>query len=84
LDARAVPVAPGVAEMEAWGGTTGLALSGGDDYELCLAIPPDGADALTRALAPTAVTVIGRFVEGGGVDITGGEAPAAAGWDSFR
>jgi thiamine-monophosphate kinase len=84
LDARAVPVAPGVEEVEAWAGTTGLALSGGDDYELCMAVPPDDVDALTRALAPTAPTVIGRFVEGSGVDVSGADVPGEAGWDSFR
>jgi thiamine-monophosphate kinase len=84
LDARAVPAAPGVEEVEAWGGTTRLALSGGDDYELCIAIPPDDVDVLTRALAPTALTVIGRFVEGGGVAVSGAEVPDAPGWDSFR
>jgi thiamine-monophosphate kinase len=84
LDARAVLVAPGVEEVEVWAGTTGLALSGGDDYELAMAIPPDAVDVLTRAIAPTALTVIGRFVEGSGVDVSGAELPGVAGWDSFR
>ena len=84
IDARALPVAPGVEEVEAWAGSTGFALSGGDDYELCIAIPPDVVATLTRALAPTGLTVIGRFVEGSGVDVSGADVPDAAGWDSFR
>jgi thiamine-monophosphate kinase len=84
LDARAVPSAIGVADVEEWAGATGLALSGGDDYELCIAVPADAVDALTRAIAPTPLTVIGRFVEGSGVQVSGADLPDAAGWDSFR
>jgi len=84
IDARAVPRAPGVEDVEAWAGAEGLALSGGDDYELCVAIAPDDLDALTRALAPTAVTVVGRFVEGAGVEVSGAAPPTTHGWDSFR
>jgi thiamine-monophosphate kinase len=84
LEGRSVPTAIGVAEVEEWAGTAGLALSGGDDYELCMAIPPEGVDVVTRAIAPTALSVIGRFVEGGSVEISGAEIPGQAGWDSFR
>jgi thiamine-monophosphate kinase len=84
LDARALPVPPGVEEVEAWAGRTGFALAGGDDYELCIAVPPVGVDSLTRAIAPTALTVIGRFVEGDRVEVAGAEVPDEAGWDSFR
>jgi thiamine-monophosphate kinase len=84
LEGRSVPSAIGVAEVEEWAGTAGLALSGGDDYELCMAIPPEEVDVVTRAIAPTALTVIGRFVEGSGVDVSGAEVPDTAGWDSFR
>jgi thiamine-monophosphate kinase len=84
LDARAVPVAAGVVDVESWAGVTGLALSGGDDYELCIAVSPDAVETLTRAIAPTGITMIGRFVEGSGVEVSGADVPDVAGWDSFR
>jgi len=84
IDAHRLPVAPGVLEVEAWAGESGIALIGGDDYELAFAAPPEAVDALTAALAPTALSVVGRFVEGEGVSISGAAMPDVAGWDSFR
>lgn len=84
IDGHAVPVADGVGDVELWSGRSGIALTGGDDYELCIAIARDDVDALTRALAPTDVTVIGRFVEGGGVEVSGADVDETPGWDSFR
>jgi len=84
IDAHEVPRAPGVEDVEEWSGSAGIALSGGDDYELCFAIAPDDLDRATRALAPTAVTVVGRFIEGSGVDVSGASAPSTRGWDGFR
>ena len=84
IHAREVPCAPGVEETEQWFGSEGIALSGGDDYELCFAIAPDDLDAATRALSPTTVTAVGRFVEGAGVEVSGAATPATSGWDSFR
>ncbi len=62
-------------------------LTGGDDYELLLAVPPEHAEALRReaALAGTSVTRIGRFV-GGAPLVTVLRAGRAwslpdAGWD---
>ena len=84
IDAHEVPRAQGVEDVEKWLGSEGIALSGGDDYELCFAIAPDDVDGATRALAPTIVTVVGRFVEGSGVEVSGAPAPSTRGWDSFR
>jgi thiamine-monophosphate kinase len=84
VDAEAVLLADGVEEVEAWLGRSDLALAGGDDYELAIAMPADAIEALTRAVAPTALTVIGRFVEGTGVVLSGAPTPEASGWDSFR
>jgi thiamine-monophosphate kinase len=84
IDAHEVPRAQGVAEVQEWSGSEGIALSGGDDYELCFAIAPDDLDRATRAIAPTAVTVVGRFIEGSGVDVSGSSAPPTRGWDGFR
>jgi thiamine-monophosphate kinase len=84
LDGHTVPAAAGVAEVEEWAGASGLALSGGDDYELCIAVSPDAVESLTRAVAPTALTTIGRFVDGSAVELLGADVPDVGGWDSFR
>lgn len=73
------PRAPGVVEVEAWlaDAAPSLAEAGGDDYELAMAVAPDGLDRLREAIAPTPLTVVGRFagpVGRGGIP----------GWDSFR
>jgi thiamine-monophosphate kinase len=75
LEPADVPLEPGVAEASAWGAPS--ALTGGDDYELAIAVAPHDLDGLREALAPTPFTVIGRF---------GAEqrSEMPAGWDSFR
>jgi len=84
IDAHEVPRAQGVEEVEEWSGSEGIALAGGDDYELCFAIAPGDLDTATRAVAPTALTVVGRFVEGSDVELSGAPAPSTLGWDGFR
>ena len=84
VDAHAVPVADGVSDVQTWSGRRDIALTGGDDYELCIAIAPENVEELTRALAPTEVTVIGRFIDGRGVEVSGAEIDDVRGWDSFR
>ena len=67
-----------------------LALAGGEDYELVVALPPANLAAAQAAArrAGTALTVIGRFVRGRGVRVVGprGEpiALAAGGHDHLR
>jgi thiamine-monophosphate kinase len=53
-------------------------LSGGDDYELVFAAPPEKADAVIAAAerARTAVRRIGRFTAGQGVQVTGPDGAA--------
>ena len=84
LDPDAVPRAEGVVEADAWMHARdpvhrSFALNGGDDYELIMAVPPEVLEAVTAAVAPTALTVVGGFEfvqlaleEDGG------------GWDSFK
>jgi thiamine-monophosphate kinase len=64
----------------------GPALGGGEDYELVLAIPPAllprARAAAARAATP--LTVVGRFVRGGGVTVVGSRGeplPAPPGHD---
>lgn len=87
IHAGQVPLSPAAAAAgPAWRDTC---LTGGDDYELLLAVPPAQVPAL-RALAENAgipVTRIGAFVPGEGVTVLDGHgAPVAldrAGWSHF-
>lgn len=74
IDAQAIPIAPGVAEVaDALGREpVELAASGGEDYELLAALPRDAADAARAALRESsglALTQIGEVVAGEGVEI---------------
>jgi thiamine-monophosphate kinase len=76
VDAAAVPVAEGVAEVaERLGLTTlGLACGFGEDYELLAAVEDPGR-----------FTPVGRCEEGSGTEIRlGGHLVELAGWDHFR
>ncbi|UGB37471.1 thiamine-phosphate kinase [Frateuria soli] len=87
VDPAALPLStalPGVFGLEV---ARELALTGGDDYELCFTVPTASIDAMQAALAAVGAhaTRIGAIVEGQGVHLTGG-APLAAvrrGWDHF-
>ena len=82
LDARRLPVAPGVAAVAAALGRDAaeLAATGGEDFELCVAVAPEDV-AAAEAAAP--LTWIGEVVEGPpGVEWQG--APGAAGWRGFE
>jgi thiamine monophosphate kinase len=64
------------------------ALSGGEDYELLLAVPPKKAAAFVRACrrARTAVTQVGRFSRGRGVSLVaedGSKMSSPEGFDHF-
>lgn len=87
LDLDALPLStalPGVFGVDT---ARELALTGGDDYELCFTVPPASVDAMHTALAAVGAhaTRIGVIVEGQGVRAIDG-APLAAmrsGWDHF-
>lgn len=91
IDGAVVPVDRHAAGLErARGGDAlSLALNGGEDYELLLAVPPDGVGAL-RDLAVVwnlPLTVLGEFTTGPEVLLKRGETVAplpAAGHDHFR
>ncbi len=66
-----------------------LALAGGEDYELLLAVAPARLAALQRIAQETGtpLTVIGRITRGRRLRLRGGEALPAAllvGWDPYR
>ena len=66
-----------------------FALSGGEDYELLLAVAPADADAVIAAVSATGtpLTPIGKITRPGlryaGADGTNIPAPASGGWDHF-
>ncbi|HUB98299.1 MAG TPA: thiamine-phosphate kinase [Solirubrobacterales bacterium] len=91
IDAAALPLASGVAEIAAAAGRNPLELaaSGGEDYELLAALPPqrlsDASIAIGEA-AETMLTPIGEVGAGEGVEIRlpGGGLLTAAGYDQLR
>ncbi len=87
VQAGLVPLSP--AAREAGPGRLETCLTGGDDYELLMAVRPGGDRALLAAAAAAAVGVtrIGTFTSGRGVEVVaaGGTAMAlsAGGWSHF-
>jgi thiamine-monophosphate kinase len=90
IDAAAVPLAKGLAEVAVAAGRDPLelAVSGGEDYELLAAIPPQRlSEAATRIgeAAETSLTPVGEVGEGEGVEIRlpGGGTLRTAGFDQL-
>jgi thiamine-monophosphate kinase len=89
IDAEALPLAEGVAEVAAAAGQDALELaaSGGEDYELLATVPAEGADLAALAEeAGVAITRIGGAVaDDGGVEIRlpGGRLLEPAGFDQL-
>lgn len=90
IDAAALPLADGVAEVAAALGhdPLELALSGGEDYELLASIPPERLDAAKQAVREAegiALTRIGEVSSGGGVEIRlpDGRTAAPEGYDQL-
>lgn len=91
IDAAALPLAKGVAEVAAAAGRDPLQLacSGGEDYELLAALPPDRLEEASSAIgeaAETTLTRIGETVGDAGVEIRlpGGELLKATGFDQLN
>jgi thiamine-monophosphate kinase len=90
IEAQALPIAPGVAEVAAAAGRepVELAASGGEDYELLAALPRDRVGAATEAVREAsglALTQIGELVAGEGVEIRrpDGRPVRSAGFDQL-
>jgi thiamine-monophosphate kinase len=68
IDASAMPVDPASARLEKEGGDNGfsLALHGGEDYQLLLAVAPSQLDGLkdVAAVWEVPITVVGEFAAG--------------------
>jgi thiamine-monophosphate kinase len=90
IDAGALPLAKGVAEIAAAAGRDPLELaaSGGEDYELLAALPAEKlavAHGRISEASETTLTQIGEVVSGEGAEIRlpGGELLEARGYDHF-
>jgi thiamine-monophosphate kinase len=90
IDAGALPLANGLAEVAAAAGRDPLELaaSGGEDYELLAALPPQRlAEAGTRIgeAAEATLTQVGEVLDGEGVEIRlpGGGSIAPSGFDQL-
>lgn len=88
IEAGALPLAKGVAEIAAAAGRDPLELvvSGGEDYELLAALPTERLAEASTAIgeaAETTLTPIGEVAEGEGVEVRlpGGELLKARGFD---
>lgn len=88
IDAGALPLAEGVAEVAAAAGRDPLelAVSGGEDYELLAALPPEKLAAAIGVEAETTLTRVGEVREAGGVEIRlpGGGILNPTGFDQLR
>ena len=85
VQAGLVPVSP---EAAAHGpGNVALRLTGGDDYELLLAVPAEKSEALQAACAGLKITRIGVFQPGEGVEVLADNDTlldlATPGWTHF-
>ncbi|HET6807354.1 MAG TPA: thiamine-phosphate kinase [Frateuria sp.] len=88
LDLDALPLSPALRGVFGNAAARELALSGGDDYELCFTVAPASVGAMHAALAEVGghATRIGLITEGHGVRAIGGAplAGARSGWDHFH
>jgi len=90
IDAAALPLAEGVAAVAAAADRDplDLAISGGEDYELLAALPPERLDAATAAVGKAggvSLTQVGKVVDGSRVEIRlpGGATLAPTGFDQL-
>ena len=69
VDIESLPLSPALESLFGAEESQRLALSGGDDYELCFTAPADAGERIARALSRCGVDArrIGRITDGGGI-----------------
>jgi thiamine-monophosphate kinase len=87
IEAARLPMSAAFARLAPEGDRLQVQVSGGDDYELCVCIPPDRVDA-ARRFVDVSLTPVGRIEAGSGlrfVDAAGATmAVPPPGFDHFR
>ncbi len=83
LDARALPLGPGVAEVFG-DDAPRMAATGGEDFELLVSVAPGRAAAVEDAAAGAGITWIGRAVEGAPDVRWEGSPPGSESWRGFE
>ncbi len=90
IDAAALPISDAVRDLAGLldADPIMLGLAGGEDYELLIAGEPEGAEDLRARIHPTALTPIGRFIEGGERQVVFPDGSRrqieGLGWEHFR
>ncbi|MGB1110321.1 MAG: thiamine-phosphate kinase [Gammaproteobacteria bacterium] len=89
LDVSALPLSPELTAHCVDNGAIKLALSGGDDYELCFTASEGNRASIEQALSvcETTVTWIGRIGEGAGLRLSGAQGSlleSLRGYDHFH
>ncbi|MDT0500752.1 MULTISPECIES: thiamine-phosphate kinase [unclassified Halomonas] len=84
LEPEALPLAEGLVEALGEEGAQQAALTGGDDYELLVSLPPEQLEEARSRLAGLSLplTVVGRLTEVAGV--SGVTATQRTGWQHFH
>lgn len=88
LDVERLPVSPALQAFAGDAGARHLALTGGEDYELCFTIPPEQEEQLVSRLdnVKCRATRIGTLAAGAGITVRENGRPVAvdlAGFDHF-
>lgn len=80
IELESLPLSPAVREAVKGGDDWTLPLSSGDDYELCVTLPPENWDQAQARVAQTGIGLvqIGRIGEGSGIRCRAGDGRVTA------
>lgn len=85
IEAERLPISGALRDYDDAHETTGLAVWGGDDYELCFTVPPENEHRLESLFEQHPLTRVGTLRPGEGVRVTlGGKQWRPRMYDGFR